>query len=293
MRVKDYVCSPEGVYYRKKPEHVQLQLSVCPTSFCPGGCPFCIAKDTKTRWRLSLDRFQRTMEMLKREDRLRGVKITGGEPFDDPALLNDVITILFETFGLSFEVSISTNGMKIDQIHRIRYLEHIDAIHISRHHHDDGINRALFGGVAVPGGEELREVIHSISYRDVFVLNCMLLRGLIDSPEAARRFLDFALWTGAAKVGFMTCTPINDFARAHRVLYEDVLREDDPSLLFTRGYHDYAYCHCRDGVYASPEGGLIEFYGRSTHDAGCPYSRGLVYDADDHLRDGFGGQVIL
>lgn len=291
--VKNYICSADGVHYPKKPEHVQLQLSVCPTSYCPGGCPFCIAKDTKSRRRLDLRRFQKTMELLKREDRLRGVKITGGEPFEDVALLNDVITVLYETFGLDLEISLSTNGMRIDQIHRIRHLEYLDAIHISRHHDDDAINRALFAGAPVPDGELLRDVVHSISYRDVFVFNCMLLKGFIDSPKAAHRFLDFAIRTGVPKVGFMTCTPINDYARTHWVAYEDVMRGDDPSLLFTRGYHDYEFCHCTDGVYASPTGELIEFYGRSTNPDGCSYCRGLVYDADNHLRDGFGGQVII
>ena len=50
-----------------------------------------------------------------------------------------------------------------------------------------GIIRA--GGVAILGN-------YSMTYpdiRDLFVMNCMLLRGAVDSPEKVHRFLDFAL----------------------------------------------------------------------------------------------------
>ena len=291
--VKDYICSADGITYRKKPEHIQLQLFVCPTTYCPGGCPFCMAKDTGVKRTLDIQKFRNAMERLKAEDRIRGVKITGGEPFYDVKLLDEVITVLYETFGQDLEVSISTNGMWLERIHEIKYLSYIEAIHISRHHYDDAINRALFGGAAVPCAAKLKEIVCSISYRDIFVFNCMLLKGYIDSREEAHRFLDFSIHVGVPKVGFMTCTPINAYAQRHRVRYEDVLREEDESLFFTRGFHDDVFCHCRDGVYVSPNGELIEFYGRSTNAGGCKYCRGLVYDADNHLRDGFGGEIIL
>ena len=293
LRVKDYVCSPDGINYRRKPENTQLYLSVCPVSYCPAGCPFCIATGTKTHKKLNIERFRKTMELLRRDDLVGGVKITGGEPFYDAELLDEVVSVLFDIFGFGLEVSISTNGMWLDKIHKIRHLEHVESIHISRHHYDDEINRDLFGGAAVPDGEKLREVINSISYRDIFVFNCMLLKGCIDSPEEAHKFLDFAISVGAPKVGFMACTPINDYASAHRVPYEDVIRDGDESLLFTRGFYDYEFCHCRDGVYVSPGGEIIEFYGRSTTPGGCDYCRGIVYGADDRLRDGFNGDVIV
>ncbi len=291
--VKKYICSEDGVNYKEKPENVQLQMSVCPTSFCPGNCPFCIAKDIKSKRKLDINKFTDVMNRLKAEDRIRGVKITGGEPFYDIGLLNDVISVLYEIFGYELEVSISTNGIWLDQLHRIRDLEYIEAIHVSRHHYDDEINRILFGGADVPSEEKLKEIVSTVSFKDVFVFNCMLLKDYINSPEEAHRFLDFTIRTGVPKVGFMTCSPINDYARRQTIPYESVIKDNDPSLLFTRGFYDYEFCHCRDGVYASPNGEVVEFYGRSTNTDGCKYSRGLVYDADNHLRDGFCGNVIV
>ena len=49
LQVKNYICSQDGIHYRQKPEDAKLQLSICPTSYCNASCPFCIAKNTKTK----------------------------------------------------------------------------------------------------------------------------------------------------------------------------------------------------------------------------------------------------
>ena len=120
----------------------------------------------------------------------------------------------------------------------------------------------------------------------------MLLKDYINSAEEAHRFLDFAIDTGAPKVGFMVCTPVNKYAKEQTIPFESVIREGDETLLFTRGFYDYGYCHCRDGVYASSDGRIIEFYGRDTTDCSVPYARSLVYDYDNHLKIGFSGDII-
>lgn len=292
VRVKNYFCSKNGDGYQKKPDPIQMQLSVCPTSFCPAGCPFCAAKNTAKKQTLDPEKFAAVMKLLKAEDRIRGVKITGGEPFTDVKLLNEVIRILFEIFGYGLEVSVSTNGMGLDRLREIKDLSYLESIHISRHHYDDLTNRTLFGGADVPSGKALREIIGSVPYPDLFVFNCMLLKGYIDSPGEAHRFLDFAIASGVPKVGFVTCSPVKAYAEQHSIPFEDVIQKQDPALLFTRCFDDYEFCHCSDGVYASEGGEIVEFYGRSTKMGQYSYSRGLVYDADDHLRDGFGGNVI-
>lgn len=292
VRVKNYICSRDGVHYFRKPEHIRLQLSVSPVSFCPGACPFCVAQGTKLHRRIDMAKFERVMRQLKAEDRMKGVKITGGEPFYDFELLNDVVALLFEVFGTGLELSISTNGMWIEKLLRLNGLEHVESVHISRHHYDDEINRRLFGGAAVPDSGRLRELARAVPSRKLLVFNCMLLKGYIDSPEEARRFMDYASETGVPKVGFMDCMPINAYAREHRLSYEDVLTEEKDDILFTRAYFALEDCHCQDGVYLTSRGRLEEFYGRSTQPGRGGYCRTLVYEADDHLRDGFGGNIL-
>ena len=74
VTVKNYVCSADGVNYPLKQEPVQLQMSVCPTMYCEGKCPFCIAKNIRSKQKLDVGKFARVMQMLKAENRIRGVK---------------------------------------------------------------------------------------------------------------------------------------------------------------------------------------------------------------------------
>lgn len=293
IQVKDYICSEDGIHYCRKPEDIKLQLSICPTTYCNANCPFCIAKNTKQKQWIDLKKLEAVLRKLKEANIVRGVSFTGGEPFTDAALLNEIINMIFDILGLDCEISITTNGTNIKEISKIERLPYIDALHISRHHYDDGINRSLFGCAEVPSSEVLKEVLHSISYRDLFVFNCMMLKSYINSPEEAHKYLDYAIEMGAKKVAFMACIPINDFARRETMGYEEILLKDDPSLLFTRGYQDYEYCKCQDGIYLSPKGELIEFYGRKTDDSDCSYCRGFTYGADNHLRIGYNGEILI
>lgn len=291
LEVKGYICSPDGINYRQKPRDTKLQMSVCPTTFCPAACRFCIANDTKRHDRIDLLKFEETMRALKKEDVIRGVKITGGEPFYDIELLNQVISILFKIFGFEFEVSVSTNGIGLKNLDKLEYLRYIETIHLSRHHYDDKINRELFG-YDVPNTQELKKYIANIPYKDIFVINCMLLKDYINSPDEVHKMLDYAISIGVPKVGFMGCTQINAFAKEQYIPFEKVINDNDSSVLFTRGFTDYEFCRCRDGIYASPNGEIIELYGRNTGAAEPDYCRGLVYGADNYLRTGFKKTII-
>ena len=294
ITVKNYICSADGINYKEKPENIKLQLFVNMLTFCPANCRFCVAKNTKQDKKIDIDKFKSVMKLLKAEDRIRGIKITGGEPFYDIDLLNEVISAIYDIFGYETEVAISTNGTGLENLKKIKDLEHIETIHLSRHHYDDNVNRELFGNIKnIPDKESLKNIIGSVSYKDIFVLNCILLKDYINSPEEAHKFMDFAIDIGAPKVGFMTCSQVNGYAKEQSIPYEAVIKEDDPALLFTRGFFDYDYCHCSDGVYSSEDGRIVEFYGKSTKMEDYAYCRGLVYDADDHLKDGFGGNIIM
>lgn len=292
LHLKNYICSSDGIHYKQKPEDIQLQLSICPTAFCSAACPFCIAKNTRQRQFLDINKLEACLRQLKEQNLVRGISFTGGEPFTDVQQLNEIINLVYEIFGKSIEISVTTNGTNLHRLHEIEMLSYLDALHISRHHYDDRINAQLFG-VPVPTKEELSEILHSVHYKDLFVLNCMLLKDYIGTQEDVHAFLDFAIEVGAGKVAFMACSPVNAFAKEQSLDYTAVLREDDPSLLFTRGFQDFDICRCQDGVYASATGEIIEFYGRRTNTGDCKYCRGFVYGADNHLRVGYDGEIIL
>jgi molybdenum cofactor biosynthesis enzyme MoaA len=268
ITLKNYICSLNGEAYREKPKDIKLQLTICPTSFCNASCPFCIAVNTDKREFVDLAKLKNCLEKLKEENIVRGISFTGGEPFTDVRLLNNIINLIFEIFGESMEVSVTTNGINLEKIRDIEMLSHLEALHISRHHYNDEINRKFFG-IDVPSNEKLSEILHSFPFKDLFVLNCLLLKDYIGTPDEAHKFMDFAIDSGAGKVAFISCIPINDFSREQTIDYRNVLLDDDDALLFLRGYRDFNFCNCRDGVYASPSGKLIEFYGRNTSGEKC------------------------
>ena len=289
---RGYRCARDGGPYLPKPDPVKLQLSILLTRFCGARCFFCIAAPTTDPERIDPERLRKTLLDLREADCVRGISITGGEPFTDPVLLDEVISLVFGIFGYGMEVTLDTNGSGIRSLGSLRDLYHLDTVHISRHHWDDARNDRIFGR-AMPTARELQSAVRETACPDLFVLNCMLLRGGVETPEDARRYLDFALETGAGQAAFITADPVNAETAARRVDYEDVLRDGDPSLLFTRGYRDFGRCRCRDGVYVSPRGQLIRFYGRCTLGGdGGGFCRGLVIEPDGTLRAGFRGPVI-
>lgn len=289
--VRGYICARDGGDYLPKPDTLKLQVTILLTRFCNAHCFFCIAAPTTDPARVNPERLRETLLKLKKADCVRGVTITGGEPFTDPALLDEIIRLVFEIFGYETEITLDTNGSGIHKLAEIRDLMHLDKVHISRHHWDDGQNNRIFG-CAMPAADELRSVIRGIDCPDLFVFNCMLLRSGVADREGAHRYMDFALEAGAGQAAFITADPVNEMTAAQRVNFEDVLKDDDPDLLFTRSYRDFDRCRCRDGVYVSPKGQLIRFYGRCTSSRKTGFSNGLVIEPDGTLRAGFHGAVI-
>ncbi len=286
LRVKSYICSRDGGPYREKPEKVRLQLTIVASDRCNARCPFCIAGQEHPFAALDPDLLPPVLELLREENAVRGVSVTGGEPCLDMDRLDRIIRTVFDILGPDTQVTLNTNGTGIGRLGSLRDLTRIDTIHVSRHHWLDAVNDRIFG-CPMPAGEALGEAIRAVGCPDLFVLNCILLRGAVETPEDAHRYLDFAIRCGAGKAAFITPTAVNPWTAERRVSFDDVLRDDDPQLLFTRAFKDYTWCRCRDGVYVSPQGRLIEFYGRHTEPGGCDYCRGMVIGTDGVLRSGF------
>ncbi len=293
FEIKNYNCAKNGGEYRLKPEIPKLQVSILPTGFCNAKCPFCISEKTNNdRNFISLQALERTLHELNKTQIVRGISITGGEPFTDIVLLDETINMIFEILGDDTELSLNTNGKRIKDILNLKSLMKLDQVHISRHHYDERINNEIFG-IDMPTNQELKEALDAVSYCNLFVFNCMLLKDYISTPEDVYKYLDFAIETGAGKASFITVSPVNQFALKQRIDYQDVIRKDDPHFLFTKNYTDFEWCRCDDAIYCSDEGKTIELYGRTTNTDTCNYCRGFSFNSDNKLRIGYTGDVIF
>ncbi|WP_026653959.1 radical SAM protein [Butyrivibrio proteoclasticus] len=292
ITIKNYICAKDGGQYMEKPEDPKLQFSIIPTEVCGCNCPFCCARDSMHGRSLDIERLKTVLLSLQERNLIRGISISGGEPFTDVTLLNEIINLCFDVCGTEVEMSINTNGSGIGSVTKIKNYEHIDAIHISRHHYDDAKNAELFGG-KVPTTSEIRKVVEEVPFKDLFVFNCILLKDYIGSREEAHRFLDYAIDVGVHKTGFITAMEVNDFTRGQRVSYEDIISREDERFLFTQCFRDFETCCCQHGIYHNGAGQICEFYGRQTKPGTIDYVRGLVYGADNYLRTGYGGEIII
>lgn len=292
LTVRNVHCSADGAHYKPYPAHSQLMLTILLTQWCPARCPFCIAGDHSGKRHVDLRRLERTLRALRAEDALNYISISGGEPMSEPELLDEALCMIFEIFGNEMMVGVTSNGMNLDRAPKLRCLHRLDRFRISRHHWDDARNRELFG-IATPPAAQLRELITGVPEDDLFALNCLLLRDWVGTAEAVKRHLDFVGEMGSPLAAFITPSPVNEFARAQAVDYREVLRRDDPDLLFTRGFFELDCCRCQDGVALTSDCRPVEFYGRLTFSKqDVNYVRGLVYGADDALRAGYSGEIL-
>jgi Predicted Fe-S oxidoreductases len=294
LPVKNYICSKNGCPYTEKNEDPpKIQLSITPTSFCAASCPFCVAASTISNQRfLDIKKLENVLVELNHMNVVRGINITGGEPFTDIDLLDEIVNLVFDIFGPEIQLSINTNGIGLNKLDKIRRYLFIDTIHISRHHYDDARNRDYFH-LNVPTEEELTEIVGKVKDKRLFVFNCLLLADGIGSKEEVKRFLDFSDRVGVPKVGFVTPMDINPYTKKNQVSYKAVFDTDDPDFLFTNKYKDLKFCECQDGIYVTKEGRLVEFYGRETGYGTGEFARGLVYTADNQLKSGYGENAIL
>lgn len=292
LDAKAYSCVAADGPEELKERPVKLILTVNPVAECNAACAFCVAAADRSSARIDTRKLRRVLEYLKEKDVLLSVNVSGGEPFTDTGLLNETVNIIYDVLGEDTGLSMNTNGSGLDRLGDIEKLELFEALHISRHHYDDAVNDRLFG-TKMPSSEALKEAIAKVSFKDVFVFNCLLLKEGIGDPQSARKFLEYAHSLGVPKAGFISTMAVNEYTRAQQVRYADILNNDDGRMLVTRGFKDLDRCMCTDGVYVCDDGGLIEFYGRETRPWTGTYVRGLVYGADNVLRTGYGGSAIV
>lgn len=288
ITIKDYHCS-DGTGYLPR-EDGKLWLYVNLTDVCNGHCAFCINPGRKSGTSpLDLAEFKKTLLFIK--DHVYGISITGGEPMLEPMLIDKAIGIVREVFPGNEEIDIVTNGNRFVDILNLRYLNQLDSIHLSRHRLSDEENDVLFGFHTVTW-DELKDTLFRMDDPGAVVLNCVLMKGGIETAEQVEWYLRKALTAGVRNVSFIGMSICNRYCEEHYVDPYDLKLENRDRFHIWSNYNDHGFCSCMSGNYES-NSGSIRFYIRGMGNGSIPgYTRQLVYTADNRLLKGFGGEAI-
>ncbi|MBR4656824.1 MAG: radical SAM protein [Oscillospiraceae bacterium] len=284
--IKDYWCSDGTAYYPRTDGKLWLYVNI--TDVCCGSCPFCINPGRRSGSSpFDIGRFRTCLGLIR--DHVYGVSLTGGEPMLEPELVDAVLGAVREVFGRE-EIDLVTNGTAFDRLLRLENLVSLHSVHVSRHRLSDEDNDALFGFHTLTW-EELRQAAERLDDPGALVLNCLLMKGGIETLDQAADYLERASSAGVRMVSFIGMSRCNPFCEEH---YLDPFRlafgEDRRFHIWSR-YADHEFCGCMSGSYRA-EAGSIRFYVRGMGSRPTPCARQLVYTEDNRLLAGFGGEPI-
>lgn len=290
LHIKKYYCAKaDGKYIEKKDN--RLWLYVCITDYCPGKCPFCVNRCTRTSSAgnsFDLSQFKRIFEQIL--PWIDGVSITGGEPLADIKLLAEVTRFMEKTLPDTYELDLVTSGYELEKLLEID-VSRYSTIHLSRHRVKDEDNSKIIGSFAPPL-KEVERVLGQLPDKGAAVLNCVLSDDGVRNTSMAAEYLDMADSIGIENTSFIGMFLVNDYCRRHYVSPKDLKFNEDRRFRIWDTYHDYKYCSCSSGDYRSRYG-LVRFYYRCPGTETSDYCRQLVYSADNHLRAGFGNSKII
>jgi hypothetical protein len=118
------------------------------------------------------------------------------------------------------------------------------------------------------------------------------MKDYIDDLEEIKKMLDYVGETGVYKNGFVSLMKCNKYSEDHFINFNDIFNNLDENFLLAHHFYASTYCECIDGVYASKNAKLVEFYARMVKECKCPYTTQLVYTSDNKVTAGFGGKVL-
>ncbi len=265
--IEPYLCSNSS----KFPFYINL------TNLCNAKCKFCLNECNKNYSKLDLKLLESILNQVS--DKVSRFSVSGGEPFLFSNELESVISLL-ENYGK--QIIINTNGSllleNIDMINR----HNITSIQLSRHHYIDSINNSVFG-------------IDTISHDDLISLksslncdlriNCLLIKGMIDSEEEIVNFLEKVSETDINSVGFISMSKVNEYARSNFIDYRELISSLGEDFIETLRLNDAESCSCTNNMYVAGNGKTMFVYFRYKDNC-LSRKRSLFFDGSG-LKEGY------
>ncbi len=207
-----------------------------------------------------------------------------------PELVDEVLGVINEAFKQYIETDIVTNGFNFSEIKKLKHLDDLDSIHLSRHMINDYENNRIFG-IPVVSSAEIKDIVSGLSDPAKVVFNCILMKNGIDTVERIADYLEFAADVQVSNASFIGMAKVNSFCIENYVDPAGLDFSKDPRFTIWNRFHDHEYCKCSSGSYKA-ESRSVRFYYRCIGNQIVPYARQLVYTADNRLLAGFNGKEI-
>ena len=288
INVKDYYCSQGQDYIPREDGKLWLYVNI--TDICPASCPFCVNPGRKSGTTpFAIENFCETLKKIKQY--VYGVSFTGGEPMLEPLLLDQAVKSAYQIMGSSVELDMVTNGINLEVLPSLHFINYLDSIHLSRHLISDQENSDLMG-FSSPTWKQIKECIDVLEDPVRIVLNCILQKGGIDNLEKMSLYLENAADVGVRNVSFIGMIGANEYCYEHYVDPESIHVGEDDRFRIWNQFHDHDYCRCCSGDFRAKDR-WIRFYYRVPGPKRASYARQLVYTSDNRLLCGFGGEEVV
>lgn len=287
--VKNYLCVSKKDKIIKGEYKFNLYIKI--TDYCNAKCQFCSNQFSMPQHEeIDLNKLEIVLKELVGKNILERISITGGEPLLYIERLNTVLNKIFDILPDAC-VTINTNGIQFKNLKKLDALEKINGIHISRHHYDDEVNDQIFG-VHTATLDDIIDLANHVSNKHLIRLNCLLMKNFIDSKKEVQNYLETFSHADVFRIGFVGLMPVNKYSIDRYVNINDIFQDLNNRFFDVGPLYDANICECRNGLYLSSNGKLIEYYARMTKEMNCDYMRQLVYTPSNDLSVGFDKRKI-
>ena len=264
--IKPYACSPCDEF----PFYINI------TNVCNAKCSFCSNACNKDYGKLDLNYLEEILEQIS--NNISRFSISGGETLLYPNDLEDLLKLLQK---YDRRITLNTNGSFLkENVEMLNKYNNIESIQLSRHHYIDEKNNEVFNIETLPFSE-LNKIKTTADLR----INCLLIKGYIDSDKEVIKFLETISKTEISQVGFISMMQVNDFTKDNFVDYRDITKHLNSDFLETKKMADGSRCSCTNYLYVAKNGKTIFVYFRYTKEYGYG-GRSLFFDSTG-LKEGY------
>lgn len=268
VRVKDYDCSFDEHYKNREPIF-NLYVQVC--NYCNAHCDFCKLRDGNG---FDISRFKEVIDGLYESGYVKRISITGGEPL----LVKERVLDIIDVIDGRFPIVLNTNAYDLDKLSEI--YDKVDSIYVSKHHYINQKNDSVMG-IHTPDIKELAD----FDKDNKITLNCVLQKGLVDSADEMKRYMNFMGETSIRNVKFISLYELTKEA-SKKLVDIDVLLKEFSNNVNGGILYDKNYCCCLDFAYITDKWKVVNAVLRNNKTNHFDCCRQLVYNGNN-LYSGF------